>query len=746
MGQSGSTISFQQCIVALTEKHIEAADEVFWRNLFSLPNSAEDVFGSVRPTDVRQVKQKVPENLGILLQKAVDILEKGDEKTPLLINAIRLLTRVIPFILEDNEDGLEDRLLWGSVSGVCLATRLMNAVSRVCFLPNFTIAPIPKKAAVATEGAVNESLVWANGVHIHKASSSWSALDRNRVEVLRLLLVMGCQTLYFLPQDYSLPRNRWLEYLTCETFPHGKELFYSLLNVVVSYDPVGWGTPYNSLLTDTSEAVMNAAIQVLLVLLDYQPTLQSTETAPGETDQIVASEAKNLFRDSLLNIKESADMELVFSAMQRLLNSVWLTQMTYIPGSVRQIQCHQELLVLLWHVLDMNKAMLQHFLRQDAIVELVVPILYFLSDSRKDQGKLGVVHISVFILLLLSGERDFCVALNAPFLKKLPIRLPLFTGNHADLMILILHQVITNGVDRLQSLYSCMLTILCNITPYVKTLSRAAAGKLLHLSEVFALPRYLFANENNHHYVFFLLDSLNNIIQYQYEGNSNVVYSILRKSSTFEELLTLTIPASISQDPAPHPASLLVDDEAPLDPAAPAPTESLGPSVVSSLPDHHGVESRRDSVSRSNSVTEGTTAGPGTLPNPAENAGSSVQQAVQQFVPTAEWLNTWRPKLPLQTIIRLIRTLLPQVEDFCKRNEKDGNVVDESMVVEFIQKTTMVGLLPVPHPILMRKYQANQYTGLWFTTYLYGVIYLRNQSPALFDGNTVKLFTITYVR
>ena len=41
--------------------------------------------------------------------------------------------------------------------------------------------------------------------------------------------------------------------------------------------------------------------------------------------------------------------------------------------------------------------------------------------------------------------------------------------------------------------------------------------------------------------------------------------------------------------------------------------------------------------------------------------------------------------------------------------------------------------------------QQNEYTTLWFTTYVWGVIYLRNSSPALFDGSKIKLFTISYV-
>jgi hypothetical protein len=57
----------------------------------------------------------------------------------------------------------------------------------------------------------------------------------------------------------------------------------------------------------------------------------------------------------------------------------------------------------------------------------------------------------------------------------------------------------------------------------------------------------------------------------------------------------------------------------------------------------------------------------------------------------------------------------------------------------------MVGLLPVPHPILIRKYQQNEFTSLWFTTYIWGVIYLRNQVPAFFDAAYIRLFTISYI-
>lgn len=52
-------------------------------------------------------------------------------------------------------------------------------------------------------------------------------------------------------------------------------------------------------------------------------------------------------------------------------------------------------------------------------------------------------------------------------------------------------------------------------------------------------------------------------------------------------------------------------------------------------------------------------------------------------------------------------------------------LTDESEILKFLQHGTLVGLLPVPHPILIRKYQANSGTAMWFRTYMWGVIYLR---------------------
>ena len=44
-------------------------------------------------------------------------------------------------------------------------------------------------------------------------------------------------------------------------------------------------------------------------------------------------------------------------------------------------------------------------------------------------ARVGLLHIGVFILLLLSGERNFGVRLNKPYTAAVPMDIPVFTGN-----------------------------------------------------------------------------------------------------------------------------------------------------------------------------------------------------------------------------------------------------------------------------------------------------------------------------
>jgi hypothetical protein len=94
----------------------------------------------------------------------------------------------------------------------------------------------------------------------------------------------------------------------------------------------------------------------------------------------------------------------------------------------------------------------------------------------------------------------------------------------------------------------------------------------------------------------------------------------------------------------------------------------------------------------------------------------------------------------METMNRLLQHLVPVVDEMCQR--KNG-VVDEVEILEVFKDITLVGLLPVPHAIVIRKYQPNQYTSIWFTAFMWGVIFLRSQKPPIFDGERIELFHVS---
>jgi len=365
------------------------------------------------------------------------------------------------------------------------------------------------------------------------------------------------------------------------------------------------------------------------------------------------------------------------------------------------------------------------------------------------------MHIGVFILLLLSGERNFGVRLNKPYSVRVPMDIPVFTGTHADFLVIVFHKIITNGHQRLQPLFDCLLTIIVNVSPYLKSLSMVAANKLLHLLEAFSTPWFLFSNATNHHLVFFLLEIFNNIIQYQFDGNSHLVYAIIRKRNIFHQLANLpTDPATVqkprrrissrSSDKDAHASSSEGEEKKPEDSASASgrsmPEMSADMSVKEVRSPGSESESSDVEARSTGEVTPPSTPGTTRTEKKAIGRSSSVTSS-GPFVATPEWVQSWKQKLPLQTIMRMLQVLVPQVEKICI----DKGLTDESEIIKFLQHGTLVGLLPVPHPILIRKYQANSGTQMWFRTYMWGIIYLRNIDPPIWYDTDVKLFEIQRV-
>nr|XP_055039516.1 protein HID1 [Misgurnus anguillicaudatus] len=801
MGNTDSKLNFRKAVIQLTTKTqpVEATDDAFWDQFWAdTTTTVQDVFALVPAAEIRAVREESPSNLATLCYKAVEKLvqsaESGcptEKEKQTVLNCTRMLARILPYIFEDQD---WRGFFWSTIPGAGrtgmddmeededddegarpLAESLLLALADLLFCPDFTVHSHKRGRPDSVEDM--QSLdsceyIWEAGVGFAQSPPLNYIHDLNRTELLRLLLTCFSEAMYLPPTSDNSILNPWVTFFCSTENRHALPLFTSLLNVVCAYDPVGYGIPYNHLLfADYREQLVEQAVQILIVTLEHEGAQPYRPPSPSSMEDQDSSGPHNLFVNYLSRIHREEDYDFVLKGLARLLTNP-LTQ-TYLPNSTKKIQFHQELLVLFWKLCDFNKKFLFFVLKSSDVLDILVPILYYLNDARADQSRVGLMHIGVFILLLLSGERNFGVRLNKPFSLHVPMDVPVFTGTHADLLIVVFHKIITSGHQRLQPLYDCLLTIVVNVSPYLKSLSMVAANKLLHLLEAFSTNWFLFSAPQNHHLVFFLLEAFNNIIQYQFDGNCNLVYAIIRKRNVFHQLANLpSDPASIqkalqkkkkSPDAISRTSSQETVSMEGSRPAVPAEPGTLKASLVAMpgidkltetsqvsedgtmiavpqtepprTPEHSCPAGTSDTESISGRDTEDVFY---TEAEMARRRLSSTSTTISHWNPKPDWVLSWKSKLPLQTIMRLLQVLVPQVEKICI----DKGLTDESEILKFLQHGTLVGLLPVPHPILIRKYQANAGTAMWFRTYMWGVIYLRNVDPPIWYDTDVRLFEI----
>lgn len=728
--------------------------------------------------------------------------------------ALRMLTRLLPIAFDGSpEDHFETTLFWqnkipranepvvplldentekpepfeipsfdGLLSGAPLGERLIDILCGLCFLENFTIVPInvSKDEGITKDSDVPLRYAWAPGVltsSVEYYNQTWQ-FDNYRVEVCLALVATLSRSVYFGPEK-STPCP-WLEYFTGHATPFTPVLFASLLNVAMRYDPIGWGVPYNHILThNITEQLMNVALELLSITLEYkststlQPAQYQQTPAHLATQAAAASSAsgaappassdasqavppasgvsapkqhgfqENIFI-ALLGRLTSTDFDFIFNGVLRMLNSPVIASNTYLPNSTKAVSCEQEMLTVFWQLIQLCRPFLSHTLRREEFVELIYPVLHYIYQGRKDSAQLGRVHLGVFFLLYLSGEREFSIALNRPFNKALVIDIPKFyDGTYADYLVLVLIQMIVDGQRRLDSLWECLLTVLSNVSPYIKTLTMVTSTRLLKLFVTLSKRSWLLGREKNHRYVFFLLETFNNILQYQFEGNTPLVYSIISYRDSFFRLLDITKPPSAV---APISASDTAEDLGSLDlgessdknaeKAADANQETVSEKAPSS-PSTDASTAPKEGSTSSGPSTQDTATVARSGPQAMTTAASLVVDKEDAFHWTQAWVETWAPRLPIGTIIRFLNGIIPQIEAIV-----EGAATDQDLILKFLKNTTLVGILPVPHPILIRHYNANKQTHIWFLQYVWGVIFIRHYvETQVFTETTPRLFS-----
>ena len=325
MGNTETKLNFRKAVIQLTTKTapVDAADESFWEQFWSESvNSIQDVFTLVPSAEIRALREESPSNLATLCYKSVEKLVRAADSSCRtqkdqiqVLNSVRLLTRLMPYIFEDPD---WRTFFWSSIpnndddpaaagGSQPLAQSMLNAVCDLLFCPEFTVAPASKKGA-AREEADDDDLqtldsceyIWAAGVGFASKTTEAPHFDLHRRELLRLIETCFSQSMYASPDGVH---NKWVQYFTSSENRHALPLFTSLLNCVCGYDPAGL-LPYNHLLFhDYREELVEVALQVLIITLDQEAagaTVSTPVSSVADSDNLAFPD--NLFLNYLSRI------------------------------------------------------------------------------------------------------------------------------------------------------------------------------------------------------------------------------------------------------------------------------------------------------------------------------------------------------------------------------------------------------------------------------------------------------------
>jgi len=206
-------------------------------------------------------------------------------------------------------------------------------------------------------------------------------------------------------------------------------------------------------------------------------------------------------------------------------------------------------------------------------------------------------------------------------------------------------------------------------------------------------------------------------LQYQYAGNSHLVYAIIKNKSLFSKLLRLKIDDKKSLEQIEAHATTDIFDQPPYT----VPQQTQG---TESVP----VESHVSTNPQ--------------IPEPEQPQVNLEQRekvsADVHFVPSGQWLESWQKQLPIMTIIRFLKAIIPRVKTMIT-----STADDQTKILLFLENTTMVGILPLPHPIILRKFSPTNHALNWFHSYMWGVVFLKMISAGSSILETeVKLFIV----
>ncbi|KAK4156450.1 high-temperature-induced dauer-formation protein-domain-containing protein [Chaetomidium leptoderma] len=659
-----------------------------------------------------------------------------------------------------------------------LAEELIDTLLDLLFFSDLTVPKTLQGKPKVTHA------IWQSGVGCNTSIPTTREHESNRCEILRLLLTLAGHSLYLSPSALPQQGTKALTYLCTNSDKQVVlSVLCSLLNTTLKYNPASWRVPYNALVfKDPKEILVTYTLQLLLATLLYPIPEQNGIATP-----------KNFYRHFLGRLHRPQDFQFIVDGMTRVLNQPLLTNSSYIPGAQSSVKFAPEIIMLFWEVTQCNKRFRSFIIDTERAYDFVILILFYALEYKADASKQGVVRMCAFLLQTLSVEKNFGVNLNKSFEAQdtLPtaIRIAGFRGTYGDFLIQSIYVLITTSQGKLTAIYPALLAVINNIAAYLESVSAPTCSKIMQLFNSMSSPSFLLANDTNHSLLRSLLEAINAIVEHQYKRNPHFIFAILRNRKRFEALRSLTLESgreeierrnrrrkdsAASHDPlepnstrssvesirsptaplsraptlgdVPEEDSAFAigddeddsDDEARPTPAPSSPSEnwSAASSVASAADDDVPRQLQGMSEKARGKMPAG--AGNFSRQNSTTSLGSPVAGQSQPgfFEPSAHWIDSWLPELPLHTTL----TVLQQLSVLVPRHALSSDM-PTSATLGKIREVQLVGV--EPSPVRVHSFEWSPMALGWYESLLWGFIFA---SEMHVSKGTVGVWNTTHIK
>ncbi|KAI6006026.1 high-temperature-induced dauer-formation protein-domain-containing protein [Pisolithus albus] len=701
-----------------------------------------------------------------------------------VLNCIRILQRVLPVIFEvegesnafelevfwkkvqiDHEGGLQvdepqfssqsvDLKVKAKQTLPSLGEKLFGCIMDLLFCCGFTL---PTKIQV-DHYKINY-VIWEKGVGSTVDPGPNSQYDSNKIEVLRLLLVLFSRQIYISPASlFGKPSFFTLHMVRKTPRRDVLTLLCSLLNTILNSTPnnltiasVAGKVPYNHLVfkgEDSRVALVGMCLQVLCVLLDFQSGPAKDVVSGNDENTVSMPTAQtNAFRYFLAKLHRMQDFAFILDGITSILD-----------------QQLAETIILFWKMIELNKKFRSYVLDSDKVVDVLAYLFSYGLEIKDKPQQHGLCRSISYIVQTLSAEPAFGKKLHLPVKIQLPTKWST-PGTAADFMITSIYSMMSTTSGAMTSLYPALILALSNVAPYLKNLSVVSSNRLIQLFTSFANARFLLSDESHPRLLFLMLEVFNSVIFHHLSDNPNLLYAIIMAHKTFQDLATFTLASGLreirhaelvreerTRHGDPNRKSMGETDIEAGDVQAekarlsrnesysvPARSERME-SVLECAPDDEDGEALSIPTRQSDKARGKMRERPEsseTTSSPELLASAGVGRS--GFVPTQEWVDD---SLPLDTVMLVISELLPKIQSLQGGGQKAATTGD---IIDFLRSVSLVGVLPPLPPLHPRKFTWSDASMVWLTSFIWGEIYVHGMSPlGIWSSTKVRLFFVKH--